>query len=88
MVDVPVAQTFAKCKGIVAYFHRSTAGIQDLTKIQKSNGLPEKQPVSDVVTRWFSSYEMVDWFREQQTAVQMRDVRHQAWRGGQQERQR
>lgn len=38
--ETTVARTFSKCKGIVAYFHRSTAGIQDLTKIQESNGLP------------------------------------------------
>ena len=76
--ETTVARTFSKCKGIVAYFHRSTAGIQDLTKIQESNGLPLKQPVSDVVTRWFSSYEMMDWFREQKTAVQMYDIKHGA----------
>ena len=37
-----------------------------------------KQPVSDVVTRWFSSYEMMDWFREQKTAEQMYDIKHGA----------
>ena len=57
--------------GIVGYFHRSTAGIQDLTAIQKSLKLPEVQPIQDVATRWFSSYAMVDWFRQQQEAVQM-----------------
>jgi hypothetical protein len=29
-----------------------------------------------VATRWFSSYGMIDWFREQQHAVQMYDVKH------------
>jgi hypothetical protein len=73
-----IKETFARDKGIVAYFHRSTAGIQDLTTIQKSLKLPEKQPIQDVATRWFSSYGMVDWFREQQQAVQMYDVQHGA----------
>ena len=31
-----------------------------------------------MATRWFSSYGMVDWFREQQQAVQMYDVQHGA----------
>ena len=30
------------------------------------------------MTRWFSSYEMMDWFREQKTAVQMYDIKHGA----------
>eukprot|EP00966_Prymnesium_polylepis_P308457 7128470-Prymnesium_polylepis.1 len=73
-----IKNTFSRDKGIVAYFHRSTSGIQDLRTIQKATWLPEKQPVQDVVTRWFSSYDMVDWFREQQTAAQMSDVKHGA----------
>ena len=31
-----------------------------------------------MATRWFSSYGMVKWFREQQQAVQMYDVKHGA----------
>ena len=73
-----IKETFSRDKGIVGYFHRSTAGIQDLTKIQKTLNLPEKQPIQDVATRWFSSYGMVDWFREQQQAVQMYDIQHGA----------
>ena len=72
-----IKETFARDKGIVGYFHRSTAGIQDLTTIQKSLELPRRQPIQDVATRWFSSYGMVDWFREQQ-AVKMYDVQHGA----------
>ena len=71
-----VKDTFSRAKGIVGYFHRSTAGIQDLTIIQTAASLPQKQPIQDVATRWFSSYGMVDWFREQQHAVQMYDVKH------------
>ena len=78
-----IKQTFARDKGIVGYFHRSTAGIQDLAKIQKTLKLPEKAPIQDVATRWFSSYGMVDWFREQQQAVQMYDVQHGAEAGKQ-----
>jgi len=70
-----VKQTFARAKGIVAYFHRSTAGIQDLGVIQKQLGLPIKKPVQDVATRWFSSYMMAEWFLEQREAVQMYDVK-------------
>ena len=73
-----IKETFSHAKGIVAYFHRSTAGIQDLTAIQKASSLPQVQPIQDVATRWFSSYGMVDWFRQQQQAVQMYDIKHGA----------
>ena len=70
-----IKATLSRDKWIVGYFHRSTAGIQDLRTIQRQLNLPEKKPIQDVATRWFSSYGMVDWFREQQQAVQMYDVR-------------
>ena len=73
-----IKETIARAKGIVSYFHRSTSGIQDLTAIQKSLKLRERNPIQDVATRWFSSYGMVDWFHEQQQAVQMYDVQHGA----------
>jgi hypothetical protein len=69
-----IKATLSRDKWIVGYFHRSTAGIQDLRSIQRRLQLPEKKPIQDVATRWFSSYGMVDWFREQQEAVQMYDV--------------
>jgi hypothetical protein len=50
-----IRESFARAKAIVAYFHRSTAGIQDLAVIQKQLGLPVKKPIQDVATRWFSS---------------------------------
>lgn len=71
-----IKQVFSRCKGIVAYFHRSTAGTQDLQIVQKQLSLAEKSPVQDVATRWFSSYCMVQWFREQQQAIQVYDVQH------------
>jgi hypothetical protein len=70
-----IKETFSRAKGIVAYFHRSTAGIQDLAGIQASLQLPVKKPVQDVATRWFSSFSMAEWFRVQQEAVQMYDVK-------------
>jgi len=73
-----VKDTFTRAKGIVAYFNRSTSGINDLKTIQAASDLPQRKPVMDVATRWFSSYNMMNWFREQQQAVQMYDVRHGA----------
>ncbi len=73
-----IKETFARSKAIVGYFNRSTAGIQDLSLIQKKANLPVKKPILDVATRWFSSYIMVDWFHEQQVEVQMHDVQHGA----------
>jgi hypothetical protein len=40
-----IKETFSRAKGIVAYFHRSTAGIQDLAVIQKQLNLPVKKPI-------------------------------------------
>jgi hypothetical protein len=71
----PSSFSQAQTKAIVAYFHRSTAGIQDLASIQASLQLPVKKPVQDVATRWFSSFPMVEWFQEQREAVQMYDVK-------------
>jgi hypothetical protein len=70
-----IKETFSRAKGIVAYFHRSTAGIQDLAGIQASLQLPVKKPVQHVATRCFSSFSMAEWFRVQQEAVQMYDVK-------------
>jgi hypothetical protein len=52
--------------------------INDLRAIQVANNLPQRKPILDVATRWFSSYSMMDWFSEHQQAVQMYDVRHGA----------
>ncbi len=73
-----IKQTFACAKAIEGYFNRSTAGIQDLSLNQKKANLPVKKPILDVATRWFSSYMMVDCFREQQVAVQMYNVQRGA----------
>eukprot|EP00965_Chrysotila_dentata_P064176 2125110-Pleurochrysis_carterae.AAC.3 len=74
-----VVDTLTRAKGIVGYFHRSTVGIQDLTSVQRAqHKLPEKKLILDVRTRWVSSYMMLDWLREQQSAVQMYDIKHSA----------
>ena len=65
-------------RGIVGYFNKSTAGIQDLATIQRELNLPVKKPVQDVITRWRSSHDMNQFFRQMQAALMTYDIRHAA----------
>ena len=69
-----VAPTFARMRGIVGYFHKSTNGIQDLQGIQTRLKLPLQRPIQDVITRWRSAFDMVDWFRMQQQSIMTFDI--------------
>lgn len=71
-----IKPVYARMRGIVGYFNKSTNGIQDLTTIQKELKLPKRRPIQDVITRWRSGYDMSSWFREQQQAVMTFDIRH------------
>ena len=69
-----IAPTFSRMRGIVGYFHKSTNGIVDLQGIQRRLSLPMQRPVQDVITRWRSSFDMVDWFRRQQQSIMTFDI--------------
>ena len=69
-----IAPTFARMRGIVGYFNKSTNGIQDLQQIQKRLNLPITRPIQDVITRWRSAFDMTEWFRVQQQSVMTFDI--------------
>ncbi|XP_051814750.1 E3 SUMO-protein ligase ZBED1-like [Acanthochromis polyacanthus] len=58
-----------KVRRIVAFFHRSTTAAAVLDTKQKQLLLPNHKLVMDVVTRWNSSYEMLERYIEQKAAV-------------------
>ena len=56
---------------IVATFSRSWKKQHDLGSAQEQKGLPSHKLKVDVVTRWGSSYEMVERLTEQMEAVRI-----------------
>jgi len=59
------------CKSIVATFSRSYKKQRDLKVVQEQKGLPTHKLITDVDTRWGSSYEMVERLMEQMEAIRV-----------------
>lgn len=51
-----------KIKAIVAYFKRSSQALNKLHTMQDQLGVPRRKLVQDVLTRWNSTYDMMDRF--------------------------
>ncbi len=64
-----VERAVKRCHSLVALFHRSWKKNRDLLEKQQLLQLPEHKLVSDVVTRWGSTFSMIDRIIEQQQAI-------------------
>ena len=69
--DGRVQRVLRLCKNIVATFSRSWKKQRDLGVAQEQKGLPGHKLKVDVVTRWGSSYKMVERLIEQMEAVRV-----------------
>uniref|UniRef100_A0A8C5R241 BED-type domain-containing protein n=1 Tax=Leptobrachium leishanense TaxID=445787 RepID=A0A8C5R241_9ANUR len=58
-----------RVRRIATFFHRSTIAIHCLKEKQKCRGLKNHKLITDVTTRWNSSYDMVERFLQQQHAI-------------------
>lgn len=64
-----VAQLLGRVRRIASFFHRSTVASRKLKEKQKILKLPAHKLVTDGVTRWNSTLEMLERFLEQQPAI-------------------
>ena len=64
-----VQQAIRRCHALVEVFSRSWKKYRDLRQKQTELGLKQKKLISDVVTRWGSTYQMIARILEQQQAI-------------------
>ena len=58
-----------RVRKIVAYFHKSAKGTEELQKIQVSLNLPQHKLIQDMETRWNSTYYMLKRIIEQRASI-------------------
>lgn len=71
-----VNDMLAKARNIVGYFNRSEQGRRYLKAIQLEVGAPQHQLIQSVVTRWNSTFEMLQRLVEQKEVLALYDLRH------------
>ena len=71
-----VAETLKCGRAVVGSFNSSTIGKSDLHQCQATVGLPMKNLVQDVVTRWASTFAMSNSMRENQDAILVYEVKY------------
>lgn len=64
-----MSRLLGKVRKVVTFFHRSTTAAAVLKAKQDLLQLPPHKLVQDVITRWNSSYDMLERYLEQQAAV-------------------
>nr|XP_055038565.1 E3 SUMO-protein ligase ZBED1-like [Misgurnus anguillicaudatus] len=63
------SRLLGKVRKIVCYFHRSPIACHVLQEKQTLMDLPKHKLIQDIITRWNSSFEMLERFLEQQPAI-------------------
>ncbi|XP_041706895.2 E3 SUMO-protein ligase ZBED1-like isoform X1 [Coregonus clupeaformis] len=63
------SRLLGKVRKIVGYFHRSPIACHALQEKQTLMDLPKHKLIQDIITRWNSSFEMLERFLEQQPAI-------------------
>ena len=68
-LDPTMSELQIKCKDIVSHFHRSTKSSEKLRSVQEQLKMPQLKLVQDVVTRWNSTYLMLERIASQHEAI-------------------
>jgi len=66
---VDESNALSRLRRVVAAFNRSTKSKRELLAMQTERDLPLHSPIHDEPTRWGSTYDMIDRFLEQQSAM-------------------
>ena len=66
-----VTAMVSKAKSVVSYFHHSARATSRLTEAQIQRKLPTRKLKQECITRWNSSYEMINRLVEQKEAVNL-----------------
>jgi hypothetical protein len=71
-----IAPTVRKVKGITGHFSRATGknGLVRFREIQRSEGLPVRNPQSASETRWRGTFDAMEYARRRQRALQLYDI--------------
>ena len=64
-----IKKAIGRCHSLVELFHQSWKKTHDLRQKQEELGLPQHKIIGDVVTRWGSTYEMLERVIEQLQAI-------------------
>lgn len=64
-----IQQCIRKCHSLIEVFHRSWKKNRDLKEKQQELGIAQHKLLSDVSTRWGSTYAMMERILEQQQAI-------------------
>uniref|UniRef100_A0A672JQE7 BED-type domain-containing protein n=1 Tax=Salarias fasciatus TaxID=181472 RepID=A0A672JQE7_SALFA len=64
-----VARLLGRIRRVTGFFRRSTTASHQLQLKQAQLQLPQHRLITDVITRWNSSYDMTERFLEQQPAI-------------------
>lgn len=64
-----IKHTVDKVKSLVEYFHKSITATEKLKSTQRQMGMPELRPKQDCVTRWNSTFHMLQRINESKEAI-------------------